>query len=118
MSELTDKQQAFVEEYLVCWNAAEAARRAGYSAESARSIGSENLTKPDIQAAIKARLSDKVMKADEVLARLSDFANASLIDFISFDDNGVPYYDLKKGVDSGKFHLVKKIVWTKGRLEI
>ena len=44
---LTDKQRAFVSQYLICWNASEAARRAGYSVKSAYSIGSENLTKPN-----------------------------------------------------------------------
>jgi phage terminase small subunit len=46
---LTPKQRRFVEELPACgWNATEAAIRAGYSTHTARSIGSENLTKPDI----------------------------------------------------------------------
>ena len=53
---MTDKQQRFVEEYLVDLNATQAAIRAGYSEKTARKIGHENVTKPDIQAAIaKAR---------------------------------------------------------------
>lgn len=52
---LTDKQQRFVDEYLVDLNATQAAVRAGYSENTARSIGSENLSKPDIQEAIAAR---------------------------------------------------------------
>ena len=61
-SELTPKQQRFVEEYLVDLNATQAAIRAGYSEDSARAIGHENLTKPDIAAAIEAakkRLSER-----------------------------------------------------------
>ena len=77
VEDLTDKQRVFVEHYLACWNAAEAARRAGYSADSTRSIGSENLTKPDIRAAIARRLAELAMGADEVLARLSDLARAT-----------------------------------------
>jgi phage terminase small subunit len=49
---LTRKQARFVEEYLADLNAAQAAIRAGYSAKTARVIGHENLTKPDIAAAI------------------------------------------------------------------
>jgi len=49
---LTPKQEKFVHEYLVCANATEAARRAGYSHKTARQIASENLSKPDIKAAI------------------------------------------------------------------
>jgi len=52
LSELSPKQRRFVEEYLIDLNATQAAIRAGYSPDSARSIGCENLTKPDIEAAI------------------------------------------------------------------
>lgn len=59
MSKLTHKQQAFVDAY--CGpskgNATDAARRAGYkgSERTIISIGAENLTKPDIAAAIDER---------------------------------------------------------------
>ncbi len=52
---LTIKQARFCDEYVVCGNAAAAARAAGYRERSARQIGFENLTKHDIQAAIQAR---------------------------------------------------------------
>ncbi|QOF94236.1 terminase small subunit [Novacetimonas hansenii] len=52
MANLTPKQARFVEEYLVDLNATQAAIRAGYSKKTAVQIGHENLTKPDIQAAI------------------------------------------------------------------
>jgi len=53
MANLTPKQQRFVEEYLIDLNATQAAIRAGYSEKTAKSIGQENLTKPDIQKAIQ-----------------------------------------------------------------
>lgn len=53
MANLTPKQQRFVEEYLIDLNATQAAIRAGYSERTAKSIGQENLTKPDIQKAIE-----------------------------------------------------------------
>lgn len=49
---LTDKQARFVEEYLVDLNATQAAIRAGYSENTAHSIGHENLSKPEIVSAI------------------------------------------------------------------
>lgn len=49
---MTPKQQRFVEEYLIDLNATQAAIRAGYSADTARQMGSENLSKPDIADAI------------------------------------------------------------------
>jgi phage terminase small subunit len=49
MAKLTDKQQLFVLHYVQCWNASEAARRAGYGAK-ANVIGAQNLAKLSIQA--------------------------------------------------------------------
>ncbi|MBQ6908502.1 MAG: terminase small subunit [Synergistaceae bacterium] len=56
---LTAKQRAFVEFY--AGNATEAAIKAGYSKDTARSIGQENLTKPDIIAAIKERETKRLV---------------------------------------------------------
>jgi len=59
---LTAKQEAFCQEYLIDLNATAAAKRAGYSEDSAYSIGSENLKKPEIAARIvelRAQLSER-----------------------------------------------------------
>jgi phage terminase small subunit len=56
---LTNKQQLFVQEYLIDLNATQAAIRAGYSEETARQIGSENLSKPDIQEAIAQAMDSR-----------------------------------------------------------
>ena len=68
---LTALQVRFVEEYLVDLNAKQAAIRAGYSEKTAAVVGCENLTKPNIQAAIaEARLKQQQrteITADRVL---------------------------------------------------
>lgn len=68
---LTPKQQAFADYYIECGNATEAARRAGYSEDSARQIGVENLTKPSISEYISARMEEEAKKrvadANEVI---------------------------------------------------
>lgn len=68
---LTQKQRIFCEEYIKTTNATKAAIAAGYSEKTARSIGSENLTKPDISAYIKDRLEEinreQIASTDEVL---------------------------------------------------
>jgi phage terminase small subunit len=56
---MTPKQQRFVDEYLIDLNATQAAIRAGYSENTARAIGAENLTKPDIADAIAAAQADR-----------------------------------------------------------
>lgn len=53
MSKLTDKQTAFVREYLVDLNATQAATRAGYSERTASRIGPELLGKPCVREAIE-----------------------------------------------------------------
>lgn len=49
---LTYKQEAFCQAYLIDFNATQAAIKAGYSKDTAGSIGSENLTKPEIRVRI------------------------------------------------------------------
>jgi len=46
---LTEKQKKFCKEYVLSLNATQAAIKAGYKEHSAYSIGSENLTKPEIR---------------------------------------------------------------------
>ncbi len=50
---LTEKEELFCQSYLIDFNGARAARDAGYSEDSARSIAAENLTKPHITARIQ-----------------------------------------------------------------
>ena len=68
---LTPKQKAFADYYIECGNAAEAARRAGYSEKNARKIGNENLTKLDISEYIRQRTAPteekRIATGDEVM---------------------------------------------------
>ena len=72
---LTSKQQRFVEEYLVDLNATQAAIRAGYSPKTAYAIGSENLTKPEIKAALQAAQAEVTTKANITRDYLIEQAN-------------------------------------------
>ncbi|MFR9113681.1 MAG: terminase small subunit [Acutalibacteraceae bacterium] len=47
------------EEYLIDLNATQAAIRAGYKVDSARDIGCENLTKPNIAEEIEKALAER-----------------------------------------------------------
>lgn len=58
MQTLTPKQQRFVEEYQIDFNATQAAIRAGYSKRTAKQIATENLSKPVISKAIKVKQSE------------------------------------------------------------
>lgn len=72
---LTPKQARFVQEYLVDLNGTQAAIRAGYSARTARQIADENLSKPDIAAAVETAIAERAKRteitADRVLAEFA-----------------------------------------------
>jgi phage terminase small subunit len=78
---LTPKQQVFVDEYLKDLNATQAAVRAGYSEKTAKVIGSENLTKPDIAGAIQKAMDERsertAITQDYVLQGIQDVTEAT-----------------------------------------
>jgi phage terminase small subunit len=75
----------FIEEYLRCFNATEAALKAGYSKRSAYAIGSENLKKLEIKTEIDRRIEERAMKADEVLDRLAQFGRSDIGEFATLE---------------------------------
>lgn len=87
---LTAKQERFVEEYPVDWNATKAAMRAGYSEKTAYSIGHENLGKPHIAEAIAARMTALSERAGITTERvLAELARIGFSDVRKlFDDDG------------------------------
>lgn len=79
---LTEKQQRFCDYYIETGNATESAIKAGYSRRTARSIGQENLTKPDIKEYIDTRMkeiaSKRIMCAQEALELLTSIARGEI----------------------------------------
>lgn len=130
LAELTAKQRRFVEEYLVCLNATEAARRAEYTHPNKQ--GPANLVKVGIAAAISAGFALRAMPSDEVLARLADIARGSADDFVTIYESPLtdlagdpvratdgtaimrrfPSLDLEKARERGVLHLIRKISYT------
>ena len=86
---MTKKQKRFIEEYLVDMNATQAAIRSGYSPDTAKSIGSENLTKPDIQARIAKAMAERSRRtgvnADRAVMELAKIAFVNASDVIDAD---------------------------------
>ena len=86
---MTKKQRRFVEEYLIDLNATKAAIRAGYSHKAARDIGCENLTKPNIQAAIDKAMAERSRRTginqDRVIQELARIALVNPADVIDMD---------------------------------
>lgn len=67
MGKLTPKMERFCQEYVVDFNATQAAIRAGYSIKTARAIGGENLTKPAVADRV-AELANKLAVKAELSA--------------------------------------------------
>jgi phage terminase small subunit len=108
---LTLKRRQFVEEYLRCWNASEAARRAGYKGKP-NVVGPRLLAIVSIQNEVKRRIAETAMSADEVLLRLADQARSDIGDFIKVGKHQVRL-DLARAKEAGLLRLVKSIRWTK-----
>lgn len=78
---LTAKAIRFCNEYLIDMNATKAAQRAGYSFDTAYSIGPEVLKKPEVQAFISEKLKAAELSADEAVKLISDIARSNLSDY-------------------------------------
>jgi len=89
---LTDKQQAFVREYLLDLNATKAAIRAGYSAKTAYSTGQKQLKKSEVQSALQSARAVVAKRLDIKVDRvLREVARCSLYDVRNlFDADGNP----------------------------
>jgi len=88
---LTNKQQRFVEEYLVDLNATQAAIRAGYKEKRAYQIGHENLRKPEIEAAVQ----DEMNKRSERTEITQDFVLNGIVENIKRCEQAQPVLDRK-----------------------
>lgn len=127
MAKLTDKQELFAREYLKDLNATQAAIRAGYSGKTARKIGSENLTKPDVAeriAELKGERCEEVgIDAAYVLRRLVEIDQMDVLDILLPNGELKPIKDWPKtwrttlsGIDVTEMSgdvpgFLKKIKW-------
>ena len=94
---LTPKQRLFIAEYQVDSNATQAAIRAGYSEDTARQIGCENLAKPYIAKALaraeKIRSERLEITADRIAVELKRIAFADLRDLVQVAEGRVSVSD-------------------------
>ena len=103
---LTAKQKIFVQEYLVDLNATQAAIRAGYSPKTANRTASENLSKPDIQAAIHKSMQ----KREKRVEVNQDYVISKLFEITEKEASDMPESDLKYGSKIKAIELLGKHV--------
>lgn len=102
---LTEKMELFCLEYMKDLNATQAAIRAGYSKNTAKQIGTENLSKPAIRARIDELLEVRKEKvefdANWVLARLAQVVDRSMsaVPVLRWDSES------RSMVESGEFQF-------------
>lgn len=93
MAKLNRKQQLFVDEYLIDLNATQAAIRAGYSVHTAKEIGCENLSKPNIQEAIAKAMAERSKRTgvnqDRVVLELAKMAFVNIADVVDVKTGAV-----------------------------
>lgn len=111
---LTLKQKKFADEYLISGNATDAAIKAGYAERSARSIGQENLTKPDIKNYIAERRkeieSHKIMDAKEAMQLLTSIARGEEKETVIVS-TGTEVYEERKEADlKTRISAIKEIL--------
>lgn len=114
---LTDKQERFCLEYIKDLNATQAAIRAGYSEKTAKEIGCENLTKPNISARIdemKKEIQDEVrFEVKEWVSEHLNIINTTPLEALESTGSGFTFKD----IDDFPEHLrasIKKISFKKG----
>lgn len=103
---LTGKQKVWADEYIVCLNATEAARRAKYAGDDnvLAVQGHHNLRNPKIMAYVRAQLEKHAMSAEELLVRLTDIARGDMGDSLN-SMGGIDPLEAKR---KGKSHLIKR----------
>lgn len=86
---LTPKQKAFSDYYIETGNAAEAARKAGYSEKAANVIGAQNLAKANVSAYIASRMAEieskRIASAEEVIEFYSAVMRGEVKDSFGLD---------------------------------
>ena len=117
MAKLTEKQQRFVDEYLIDLNATQAAVRAGYKAKNAQQIGSENLSKLVIAEAIAEKMAERSKRTgvnqDRVVLELAKIAFVNAADVI--DPENATIKEGATSDDTAAIQSVKvKVIPTKG----
>jgi hypothetical protein len=116
---LTAKGRLFVEYFLgeANGNAKEAARLAGY--KRSHNSAYQLMRNPAVRALIDQQVEAVALAADKVLSLLAEQANGTMADFVSFDEAGKGYIDLKRACESGKMHLIRRHSCNRdGRIEI
>ena len=103
---LKGKRAEFVNQYFICnRNQTKAAIAAGYSEKSAYNTAYRLMKNDEIKEAIRARMDEYAMEANEVLWRLSEHARSDISDILDADGN----LSMDKARKNGTTRLIKRL---------
>lgn len=119
------RHSAFIEEYLFCFNGTQAwfyshpdldpENPKDYNTASACS--SRLLRNAKVRSELDKRFSARMMSKREVLDRLRNQAQATLLPFVKVDENGYIFFNFKHPDAKRNFHLIKKVKHKKTETE-
>jgi len=109
-NELTAQQKAFCDHYIISFSGVRSAIKAGYTGDrdSLYVTASHLLSLPKVKTYLDAKFVEHIMSPKELLARMTNTANADMSEFQSEDGS----VDLKRIGDMGLGPLVREIAQT------
>lgn len=97
---LNPKQDRFIAEYLIDLNATQAAIRAGYSAKTAKQIGSRLLTVVDVKAELEKRQAELAkthgVTVASIVQELAKLGFSNMQDYMRSGADGDPHLDFSE----------------------
>jgi phage terminase small subunit len=112
---LTEKQQRFIDEYLIDLNATQSAIRAGYSVKTANEQGARLLAKVSVQTEISKKMAERSRRTgvnqDRVVLELAKLAFVKMTDIV--DSQG----KIKTGAKEDDLACIESVKYKKSESE-
>ena len=110
---LTLKQEQFCLEYIIDFNGAQSAIRAGYAKKAAKEQAYELLTKPHIQACVTKLTLERKKRArktaDDIIKEFENVGFSRLSDFVHFNESGIVFAHNSEDMDDDAMAALESV---------
>ena len=121
MSKLVEKQERFINEYLIDRNGTQAAIRAGYSPKTANEQASRLLANVNVQAELKKRMKAREKRTeitqDKVLKELATIGFCKITDYLSVVNGSLIVKDTSE-IELDRIPAISRIKPSQAGLEL